>query len=159
MIACPFEIPTYEYFNAFTPQVRKCTMCFDIRIEKGKIPACVEACPMEVMTFGKRSELIKLARQKIITHPGKYFDQIYGENEVGGSSWIYLAEVPFEHIGFRTDLGIKPYPELTKGALGMVPLVIVLWPALLMGFRTFSKRIDKNAGMESTDSEEKETTP
>jgi Fe-S-cluster-containing dehydrogenase component len=154
MIACPFNIPSYEYFNAFTPLVKKCTMCFDIRIKEGKIPACVEACPMEVMTFGKRSELIKLARQKIMTHPDKYADQIYGENEVGGTSWIYLAEVPFEHIGFRTDLGTKPYPELTKGSLGMVPIVIVLWPALLMGLYTFSKRRNKNAETETMDSEE-----
>ena len=154
MIACPFNIPAYEYFNAFTPVVRKCTMCFDIRIKEGKIPACAEACPMEVMTFGKRSELIKLARQKIVTHPDKYTDQIYGEHEVGGTSWIYLAEVPFEHIGFRTDLGIKPYPELTKGALGMVPIVIALWPALLMGLYTFSKHRNKKAETETIASED-----
>ena len=109
---------------------------------------------MEVMTFGKRSEIIKLARQKIIAHPDKYVDHIYGENEVGGTSWIYLAEVPPEQIGLRTDLGIKPYPELTRGALGMVPLVVVLWPALLIGLHTFSKRRDKNAETDSTDSEE-----
>jgi len=158
MIACPFDIPAYEYDNAFTPVVRKCTMCFDIRVKEGKIPACVEACPMEVMTFGKKSELIKLAGQKIMNQPDKYVDHIYGEREVGGTSWIYLSEVPVEHIGFRTDLGVKPYPELTKGALGMVPFVIALWPALFMGLYMFSKRKDKNSGDETMNSEEKEAT-
>ncbi|HIE25841.1 TPA: 4Fe-4S dicluster domain-containing protein [Candidatus Poribacteria bacterium] len=169
MIACPFNIPAYQYFNAFTPEVTKCPMCFDIRIEKGKIPACVEACPMEALTFGKRSELIKLARQKIMTQPNKYIDHIYGEHEVGGTSWLYLAEAPFKPLGFRNDLGVKPYPELTKGALGMVPLVIMLWPALLMGLHTFSKRRDRDSGTENTTStrtqgevvnhEEKEAMP
>jgi Fe-S-cluster-containing dehydrogenase component len=159
MIACPFNVPAYEYSNAFTPKVMKCTMCFDIRIKEGRIPACVEACPMEVMTFGKRSELIKLAEQKIMTHPSKYVDHIYGEHEVGGTSWLYLAEVPFENIGFKSDLGIKPYPELTRGYLGAVPLVIALWPALLIGFHAFSKLRDRKAGTETMDSEEKEATP
>jgi len=124
---------------------------------------------MEVLTFGKRSELIKLARQKIMTQPNKYIDHIYGEHEVGGTSWLYLAEAPFKPLGFRNDLGVKPYPELTKGALGMVPLVIMLWPALLMGLHTFSKRRDRDSGTENTTStrtqgevvnhEEKEAMP
>lgn len=29
MVACPFGIPTYEYDNALTPQVRKCNLCFE----------------------------------------------------------------------------------------------------------------------------------
>jgi Fe-S-cluster-containing dehydrogenase component len=153
MIACPFYIPTYEYSNAFTPVIRKCTMCFDIRIKEGRIPACVEACPMEVMTFGKRSEIIKLARRKITDHPDRYFDHIYGEHEVGGTGWVYLAEVPFENIGFRTDLGVKPYPELTKGALGIVPFILALWPALVMGFYMFSKRQNKDSETEAMASE------
>jgi hypothetical protein len=108
---------------------------------------------MEVMTFGKRSEIIKLAQQKIMTHPNRYVDHIYGEHEVGGTSWLYLAEVPFENIGFRTDLGIKPYPELTRSYLGAVPLVIALWPALLIGFRAFSKRRGGDVGTETMASE------
>ena len=57
MVACPFYAPAYDYFDAYTPQVRKCTMCHD-RIKEGKKPACVEICPEECITFGKRSDLI-----------------------------------------------------------------------------------------------------
>jgi formate dehydrogenase iron-sulfur subunit len=47
---------------------------------------------------------------------------------------MFLSAVPFEKIGFRTDLGTKNYPELTSGFLSSVPLVDILWPAVLFGF-------------------------
>ena len=28
MIACPFDIPTFEYDEALTPRIMKCTMCY-----------------------------------------------------------------------------------------------------------------------------------
>jgi Fe-S-cluster-containing dehydrogenase component len=64
MIACPFEIPTYEYDKALTPRVMKCTMCHP-RVQEGKLPGCVEACPTEALTFGKREDLLKIARERI----------------------------------------------------------------------------------------------
>ena len=41
MIACPFEIPTFEYDKALTPRIMKCTMCYPRRLE-GKLPGCVQ---------------------------------------------------------------------------------------------------------------------
>jgi len=140
MTACPFYVPAYEYDDPFSPEVKKCSMCYDNRISKGGIPACVEACPMEAMTFGKRSDLIKLARKRIIEQPDIYIYEIYGEHEVGGTSWLYISGVPFEKIGFRMDLGTTPYAELTRGFLGAVPLVLILWPAFLIGVYMFTKR-------------------
>jgi Fe-S-cluster-containing dehydrogenase component len=64
MIACPFEIPAYEYDEPFAPRVMKCTMCYD-RIKDNKLPGCVEACPMGALKFGKRGALLKYARQRI----------------------------------------------------------------------------------------------
>jgi formate dehydrogenase iron-sulfur subunit len=43
MIACPFEIPAYEYDKAFTPRIMKCTFC-QPRLLKGQLPGCVEIC-------------------------------------------------------------------------------------------------------------------
>jgi len=137
MVACPFSIPAYDYFNATSPQVRKCTMCYD-RIRQGKIPACAEICPKEAITFGKRKELIGLAREKIRSHPDRYNPQIFGEKEVGGTGWLYLAGADFGQIGFPDEIGTTPYPELTRGFLGMVPIVFTIWPLLLTGFRKFS---------------------
>ena len=147
MIACPFEIPTYEYDSAFSPRVMKCTMCHP-RVVEGKLPGCVESCPTEALVFGKREDLLKIARQRITRRPHKYVDHIYGEREMGGTSWLYLSGVPFETIGMRMDLGVTPAPELTAGALGAVPMVVGLWPVLLTGIYAMSKRKEKIAAAE-----------
>jgi Ni/Fe-hydrogenase subunit HybB-like protein/Fe-S-cluster-containing dehydrogenase component len=99
MVACPFQIPAYEYDDPLTPRVRKCEFCVE-RTGSGAPPACVEACPRQAMTFGKRSELLHLAHQRIDDRPGRYVDHVYGEHEVGGTSWMYLSPVPFEQAGF-----------------------------------------------------------
>ena len=140
MIACPFSIPAYTYDDPYTPAVKKCTMCFDRITEEGGIPACAKICPEEAITFGKRKDLIALARAKIMHDPGKYVDHIYGEYEVGGTCWLYVSPKPFEELGFRTDLGSTPYPALTKTFLSSVPLVLTIWPALFVGAYAFSKR-------------------
>ena len=64
MVACPFQIPTYEYSKPLTPEVRKCTFCFERISKTGGKPGCADICPVEAITFGKRSDLLKLARQK-----------------------------------------------------------------------------------------------
>ncbi len=138
MIACPFYIPAYEYHNPTSPKIRKCTLCYE-RIKSGGMPACAEICPNEAITFGKRSELINLARERILKSPGKYQDHIYGVQEAGGTSWLYLSEVPFATLGFPMQLGVKPFPEYTRGFLSAVPVVFVVWPALLGGFYLFAK--------------------
>ena len=112
MAACPFQVPAYEYRNAFTPRVRKCTFC-QPRISAGELPACVQACPMEVMTFGPREELLSDARAKLAAHPERYVQHIYGESEVGGTSWLYLSSIPFEQIGLP-KLGYHPTPGYTE---------------------------------------------
>lgn len=144
MIACPFEIPTYEYDKALTPRIRKCTLCHP-RITKDLLPGCVEICPTEALTYGKRSDLIGVARDRISRFPGRYIDHIYGEREMGGTSWLYLSGVPFNRIGMREDLGVTPAPALTKGALSAVPIVVGLWPVLLTGIYAMSRRKEKIA--------------
>ena len=147
MIACPFEIPTYEYDEAFTPRVRKCTMCHP-RILEGKLPGCVEACPTEALVFGRRSDLLHVARKRIFDFPDKYEDHIYGEHEMGGTNWLYLSPVAFSQVGMREDLGTTPAAKLTSGALGAVPIVVGLWPVLLTGIYAINKRKDKIAAEE-----------
>ena len=145
MLACPFNIPTFEYDKALTPRIRKCTMCYDTRLVKGKLPGCVEACPTESFNFGKRTDLLNIARERMRRFPDRYLDHIYGENEMGGTSWLYLSGVPFKEIGMREDLGITPAPKFTSGALAAVPMVVGTWPLLLMGIYAVSKRKDKIA--------------
>ena len=144
MIACPFYVPAYEYSDALSPEVKKCTMCFERFAENDELPACAGICPQEAITFGKRSDLIKLARERIRSKPGEYVDHIYGEHEAGGTNWLYISPVPFEQLGFRTDVGVTPYPEKTRSFLSAVPLVLSIWPMLLMGAYSFYHKRDKS---------------
>lgn len=138
MHACPFYVPAFEYESP-APRIRKCTLCYE-RIHSGKLPACVEACPVEALIFGKRIDLIKIARERIRKNADRYIDHIYGEFEAGGTNWMYLSSVPFNEIGLSEAVGTYPMAEYTRGFLSSVPLVLVIWPALLGGFYAFSKR-------------------
>lgn len=146
MISCPFEMPKFEYDSPI-PKIQKCRMCFE-KLQAGEEPACVEACPEEAIVFGTRRELIDEARTRIYTNPGDYVHQIYGEHEVGGTGYMYLSAVPFEKLGFRTDLGSTPYPEYTKTFLYSVPIVLTLFPAFLLAVNQATKREDKDAERE-----------
>jgi len=113
MAACPFQVPAYEYTSVLTPRVRKCTFCFNTRLANGEIPACVAACPMRVMSFGLRDDLITLGRERIRKNPGRYVQHIYGEQEAGGTAWMYLTPVPFEQLDLPR-LGYHPLPGYTE---------------------------------------------
>ena len=113
MVACPFEIPAYEYYNPITPRVMKCTFCYERVHSENKLPGCAEICPVEAITFGRRADLLIEARRRIEKNPGLYINHIYGEKEVGGTSWMYLSGVPFEKVGFNT-LPEKPMPRLAE---------------------------------------------
>ncbi len=137
MVSCPFDIPKFEY-NSANPKIVKCDMCFD-RQQGGQLPACVANCPAEALTFGTRRELIAEAHRRISSDPDLYYDQVYGEHEAGGTSFLYIASVPFQEIGLNTKLQHSSYPELTKGFLYSVPSIFVLWPALLLGIYKSTK--------------------
>jgi formate dehydrogenase iron-sulfur subunit len=133
MMACPFEVPKYQWLNTM-PQVTKCDMCTP-RTEQGQLPACVEACPVEPIkarTFGKRADLLQEAHRRIKEGSGAYIDHIYGENEIGGTSTMYLSKLPFDNIGFRTDLPSGPLPKYTYDVLSKIPNY-VFWGSTLLG--------------------------
>lgn len=133
MVSCPYNIPKFEY-NEWNPDIQKCTMCYG-RLQEGRNPACVEACPADALMFGLKRDLMEIARVRIYNHPKQYVRHIYGEHEVGGAGWLYLAAVPFDQIGFRTDLGSTPYPEYTKEFLYSVPILDFGLPTLLVGLK------------------------
>ena len=141
MIACPFDVPKFEYHKA-VPKIRKCDLCQD-RLQEGKQPACVEICPAKVMLFGKRIDLIETARTRICGQPDEYSHSIYGEHEVGGTGWTYISPVPMEQLGFQANLGTVAYPEYTKQFLYSVPVVLILWPAMLLALNRATRSEEK----------------
>ncbi|MBC8209005.1 MAG: 4Fe-4S dicluster domain-containing protein [Desulfobulbaceae bacterium] len=142
MVACPFYIPTFKYSSAFDPKIMKCIFCYDTRLKDGLPPACVEACPQEALTFGKRSDMIEAGRQRIKMNPDKYVDHIYGEHEVGGTAWMYLSSAPFDKVGFDTHVPKEPILNSVKDFLSIVPMVLTIWPGLFVGFHLLATRKD-----------------
>lgn len=147
MVSCPYDIPKFEYHSP-NPKIQKCTMCYETRVQKGELPACVENCPNEALLFGTRRELVQEARRRIYEKPDLYFDHIYGEHEAGGTCWLYLSPVPFKELGMNTSLQKESYPALTKGFLYSVPSVFVLVPALLLGIQQATKKNNPKAESE-----------
>jgi Fe-S-cluster-containing dehydrogenase component len=135
MVSCPFGVPQYQY-DKKVPYVRKCTFCAD-RQAKGLAPACTEVCPTGALLFGRREELLETAKTRIYQNPEKYVHRVYGEREAGGTSWLYITDVPFESLGLPA-VAEQPYPTLARGALSAVPFVITLWPPLLRGLYAFA---------------------
>jgi len=154
MVACPFYIPTFKYSSAFKPQVMKCIFCYDTRLKEGKPPACVEACPQEALTFGKRSDMLEVAKQRIRMEPGKYVDHVYGEHEAGGTSWMYLSPAPFDQVGLATNVPKEPILNYVKGFLAIVPMVLTIWPALFAGFHLLSTRKDRIKQLQNDENQE-----
>lgn len=123
MLACPYGIPRYDWDKP-VPYVRKCTMCYH-RIREGKQPACTEACPEKATIFGTRDEMLAVAHDRIKQTPDKYVNKVFGEHEVGGTSVLYISDIPLGFLGWKPDLGAEPLPKLTWASLKKVPPVIV----------------------------------
>jgi formate dehydrogenase iron-sulfur subunit len=105
-IGCRYE------WDTTNPWIQKCDFCAD-RIAMGRKPACVEACPMEAMYFDQREKVVAEAKRRINNDPARYVSQIYGLNEAGGTSWMYISDRPFKGLGFNGQIPNKPYPAMT----------------------------------------------
>ncbi|MDI6907086.1 MAG: 4Fe-4S dicluster domain-containing protein [Thermoanaerobacterales bacterium] len=138
MLACPFQVPKYEWDKAF-PAVRKCRFCYD-RLQEGMQPACTSACPTGANKFGTRKELLDEAHKRIADNPDKYVNQVFGEKEYGGTSVLYLSDVPFDQLGFRTDVSQESIPSYTWKVLKWTPYVAVGWTAVLTALYLYTKR-------------------
>ncbi len=159
MVACPFQIPAYEYDNPLTPRVRKCTFCTGSKGAESPRPACAGACPTEAIVFGKRSRLLALARSKQKRRPDRYRSQIYGEKEVGGTSWMYLVGRDPKEIDLL-KLPSKAPPRLTESIqhtifrYGAIPLLLY---STLAGVMWFNKRKKNGAEPPAEPAPEKPT--
>ncbi|MCP4751919.1 MAG: 4Fe-4S dicluster domain-containing protein [Proteobacteria bacterium] len=147
LVACPFQIPAYEYGNALTPQVRKCTFCLE-RISDGKgVPGCVAVCPVEALLFGERDKLLEAARRRIEKNPERYVDHIYGERELGGTAWLYLSGRSVTDMGLIAfdERSIPSYTEPLQHAVfkHFIPPLSLF--ALLGGAMWLFRNRDENA--------------
>lgn len=155
LVACPYGIPRYEWEEA-VPYVRKCDLCYP-RLQEGKEPACVEACPQEALLFGSRDDLLREAHRRIAAEPARYVDHVWGEKEVGGTSVLYLSDRSLGFLGWSADLADTPLPALSWASLEKVPPVVVGMASLMGGIhwvisrrmRLAAKAADEAAGSET----------
>jgi len=120
MLACPFHVPRYEW-DCTAPLMQKCSMCFE-RLERGELPACVQACPNEAMLFGEREELLARAHEKIRRNPGRYVDRVWGEHEFGGTSVLFVSDVDLASVGWPAQQ-TEPIPALTDPLIHKTPMI------------------------------------
>jgi Fe-S-cluster-containing dehydrogenase component len=131
MIACPYNIPKYEYHDPFG-QIQKCQLCNQQgveRIDQGLLPGCVEVCPTGAILYGTRDKLLAEAKKRLeqkageeydypreridagLTHrkaiPG-YHPHVYGEFEGGGTQVLVLSGIPHEKLDLP-DMPVKSY--------------------------------------------------
>jgi formate dehydrogenase iron-sulfur subunit len=139
MVACPFGVPKYEWSKAF-PLVKKCTGCYS-RIKEGKKPACATTCASAI-SYGPRAEMIKEANKRIASRPEKYLKKLYGEEEAGGTSVIYLTALPFDELGFK-HVTKRPLPSYTWQALRLVPGIFLTVGSSLSLLSWFTHRKDR----------------
>ncbi|HNC75566.1 MAG TPA: 4Fe-4S dicluster domain-containing protein [Elusimicrobiota bacterium] len=130
MMACPFDVPRFEWNNGLTPVIGKCQFCAQERLFKGLLPGCVESCPTGALKFGKREDILFEAKARIRSRPDFYMDHVFGEEEVGGTSWLYLSDVPFDQLGFKKNLSKRPLPSLTWDVVSLIPGIAAVLASL-----------------------------
>jgi len=122
IVACPFDVPRFEYDTPF-PKIVKCELCNHLQEgDKFKYSACAQVCPTGATLFGPTRELMAEAKRRLALPAGgttvyprgridagdtyegpvaPYVQQVYGENELGGTQVLKLSAIPFEKLGLR----------------------------------------------------------
>ncbi len=100
---CPWNIPQRQagvgLYTKLLPKLAgggsmyKCDGCAD-RLANDEKPACEIECPRDAITFGPIDEIKAEAKRRAEAIGG----HLYGLDEAGGTSTIYISKVPFEVI-------------------------------------------------------------
>lgn len=138
MQACPHTVPRYEWGET-SPAVKKCVLCYN-RIKEGKLTACAEACPVEATVCGKLPDLISEAKRRIKGNPDRYNPHIYGLEEAGGSNVLIISPVPFEQLGYSSEIPKQAMPTFTMQAMEKIPTVVSVGGLFLTGMYWLTKR-------------------
>ncbi|HPC46434.1 MAG TPA: 4Fe-4S dicluster domain-containing protein [Deltaproteobacteria bacterium] len=154
---CPWSIPQRQsgvgiYLHilptlAGNGVMFKCDLCQDLLME-GKTPACIEACPQKAMLIGPREDIMAEAERRAAAMGG----HIYGKEENGGTSTLYVSRIPFEELNAAIEKGPgRPHLDRVKRKMARTdpvasavitsPVVgLVAGVALAAGARLVSRR-------------------
>lgn len=117
---CQKAIRKSQYSGKVVTKSTKCNHC-ESRVNAGKKPACVSACPSGVLDFGEREDMLAKAEARLAAVREKYPNaNIYNPESIEGTNAIYvLAETPSYY-----DLPEKP----------VVPVSLALWKDIVQPF-------------------------
>jgi ferredoxin len=122
------------------------------RIDIGLEPACIATCPTDALMFGERTDLLKIAHDRIAAHPDRYVNHVYGETENGGTSYLIISHVPFAKLGLP-DLGSTPVRDVSEAVMEVTIPFALTWGAVLtgitVGVHQFNKRKEQLAEAEA----------
>ena len=160
MNACPFGVPHFDYDKGLFAGafIDKCTFCTQ-RIDIGVEPACVATCPTDALVYGERADLVLEAHNRIAAHPERYIDQVYGEFENGGTSYLILSQVPFSELGLP-DMTEKPVKEVSEQVMEVTIPFALGWggvvTAVAAGVHLTNKKKEADAEKVAADEEKPE---
>lgn len=126
MAACPFGVPKSQW-DKNLPLIQKCDFCAD-RQAAGQEPACSAACPTGALIYGNRKQMLDTANTRL-NNNSSYSRQIYGEDEAGGTSMLYISQVDFKNLGFPV-LDNRALPTITWPYMMAVPGVVAVMVTL-----------------------------
>lgn len=78
----------------------KCDLCQDLLV-KGEDPACITTCPRKAMLIGPKADILAEAERRATAMNGF----IYGKDENGGTSTLYVSPVPFDVLNAAIEKG------------------------------------------------------
>jgi formate dehydrogenase iron-sulfur subunit len=112
--------------------------------------------------------MIKEAERRLKNRPERYQQTIYGKDEAGGTSILYLTQQPLDELGFK-PVTKRSLPSYTWQALRLVPgifLTVGGGLSLLSWFTHRAERIRREEAfknskvqLETTEEETKEDQP
>ena len=153
MMACPFEIPKYEWRNP-NPRIRKCDMCVH-RVSKGLPTACASICPTGATNFGTREAMLKEAHRRLKKYPERYTGEVYGEKEAGGTGVLMLLSKSAAESDLPDNVPQYDMPHLTWNVLEKLPQIIPVWGAFLGGMYWLGNRKNEVAAHELEEQEDR----
>jgi len=142
-VACPYTIPKFQWASN-NPKIVKCELCLHIihdpvtgKLREGAVPGCCQVCPKEAVIFGKYTDLLADAKNRVASHPDRYWGpdgkaKIFGEHDGGGTQVLYLASVDFEKLGLP-PLGEEGSAQLARTIQGGIYQGMIAPSVLLVG--------------------------
>lgn len=127
---CPFGVPR---FDPETKKIEKCTFCAE-RLADNYEPACIQACPTDTLVIGDFDDI--MAEVNVLEAAGA---EVYGKNEAGGTSWMYVSDIELQELGFPSVSAEQPIPQTIK-TLGEVGAIGIVGGVALLGLKLYADR-------------------